>query len=182
MKKSHRGTLKALYDEPFLSWSVFFGAVTRCREEVAVGRFLRTGSTLGAVRGPSDGRGWGLRQRWGRSWGWGLVCRGGGLGGWSAKTWWGGVDGLANLAYVTCRLRAGERIELAAHLPPEHAVGSGLSPDGKAGRPATPGQCLLQGAAPRYQRRPCWAGVRDEACKQLGMRDTWPAQRGRRRR
>ena len=149
----------------------------RHREEEAVERSLRTGSTHGAVRGPSDGRGWGLRQRWGRSWwgggwreGWGLGgCRGGGLGGWSAKTGWGGVYDLMDLVCVACRLRAGKRRELAAHLPPEHAVGSGLSPDGEAGRLATPDQCLLQGAPPRHQRRPCWPGVRDGTCMQL----TW---------
>ena len=42
-------------------------------------------------------------------------------------------------------LRAGERCELAAHLPPEHAVGSGLSPGGEAGGLATLDQGLLQG-------------------------------------
>ena len=42
--------------------------VARRREEVALGRSLRTGSTHGAVRGPTGGRGWGLRQRWDRSW------------------------------------------------------------------------------------------------------------------
>ena len=41
-------------------------ALTRRREEEAVWRSLRTGSTHGAVRGPSGGRGWGLRQRRGR--------------------------------------------------------------------------------------------------------------------
>ena len=35
--------------------------VTRRREEEVAGRSLRTGSTHGVVRGPSDGRGWGLR-------------------------------------------------------------------------------------------------------------------------
>ena len=107
--------------------------------------------------------------------GWGLGgCRGGGLGGWSAKTGWGAVDDLVNLACAICRLRAGERRELAAHLLPEHAVGSGLSPDGEAGRLATLNQCLLQGAPPCHQRRPCWPGVRSEACKQL----TWKPVHG----
>ena len=96
----------------------------RCEEEVS-GSSLRTGSTHGAVGGPSDGRGGGLGQRWGRSWreGWGLGgCRGGGLGGWSAKTGRRGVDNPVDLICVTCRLRTGERRELAAHLPLEHAV------------------------------------------------------------
>ena len=44
-------------------------------------------------------------------------CRGGGLGGWSAKTGWGAVDDPMDLVCVTCRLRARERRELAAHLP-----------------------------------------------------------------
>jgi hypothetical protein len=75
-------------------------------------------------------------------------CRGGGLGDWSAKTGWGPVDDLVKLVCVTFRLQAGERRELAEHLPPEHLVGSGLSPDGEAGRLATPDQCLLQGGPP----------------------------------
>ena len=43
-------------------------AAAHSREGWAIGRSLRTGSTHGAVRGLSDGRGWGLRQRWDRSW------------------------------------------------------------------------------------------------------------------
>ena len=72
-----------------------------------------------------------------------------------------------DLVCVACRLRARERRELAAHLPPGHAVSSGLSPDVKAGRLATLDQCLLQGAPPRHQRGPFWPGVCDETCKQL---------------
>ena len=72
-----------------------------------------------------------------------------------------------DLVCVTSRLRARERRELAAHLPPGHAVSSGVSPDVKAGRLATLDQCFLQGAPPRHQRGPCWPGVRDETCKQL---------------
>ena len=38
-------------------------AATRRREEGVVGRSVRAGSTHGAVRGPSNGQGRGLRQR-----------------------------------------------------------------------------------------------------------------------
>ena len=54
----------------------------------------------------------------------GVPRRGGGLGGWSAKAGWGAVGDLLNLVCVTRQLRAGGRRKLAAHLPPEHAVGT----------------------------------------------------------
>ena len=79
------------------------------------------------------------------------------MAGWAAgvpRRCGGALDDPLDLVCGTCRLRAGERRESAAHMPPEHAVGSGLSPGSEVWKLATLCQCILHGAPPCHQTRP----------------------------